>query len=329
MRIYLVPQIPQVESLLHTLGALGLGEVHDAVMIDIEQIEQAEAVTRLLAAVEQPFEVIHPAAYRVDPAVTAWVMGDDHAAGIQPAATIQPGVNFHLVDLRPPEIVQMRLEPYHTPELHVVDELRHDMEDAQANAPDDEVPPMAPVITEAKASNVTLKEVVGGVDMVCLHCGDTWRAKRKDMRYCFKPECQAAKKESYKQAWRERYHNSLNKTGLMSDVITPEMREEQAMPQTLPEEPAAEEQPPEEEKPVSAEPKHWIRDNGKGVDFLSTSQVKSMLAEGALSVGQKLRHTRIGDCKVVKRTGGKGLALLRWYGTDSPMMVDFSDPIYA
>jgi hypothetical protein len=327
MKIYLVPQMVQVKNLINSLGALALADVQEALVLDITDVESAGAVTRLFEAIDQPFDIIHPPA----PALLREQVAPDWA----------PESNFHMVDLRPDEVAQARLKPYHTPELRVIDDLRHDLEAAQPVEPVDsamveDMPAVMPVITEPKPGKLVLKEVLTGIEIVCTHCGDTWRARRKDMRYCPKPECQAVKKETYKKAWRERYHNSLNKTGLMSDVIIPEMHEEQ--PQPLPEEPEkviplisneTEVSPDVVTTPATVELKHWIFDNGKGVDFLSTSQVKSMLADGVLRVGQKLRHTRIGDCKVVKRTQGKGLALLRWYGTESPMMVDFSDPIYA
>jgi hypothetical protein len=360
MKIYLVPQMTQVENLVNSLGALALADVHEALVLDITDVESAGAVTRLLDAIGQQFDVVHPATYRVDPAVTAWVMGD-----------AQPP-NFNLVDLRPPEVAQVHFEPYHTPELPVIDDLRHDLEAAQPVEPVDsamveDMPAVMPVIDYGPSErsfwlNVSteVQPAARGVELVCTHCGETWRAKRKDMRYCLKPECQAAKKVADKARWNERYRQDklaalqankaakkAGKAQMASGPTDAELVEAQTFEATLAAEIAEEppmaglgqevvEEPAEVQPPATPpaievqELRHWTivtgRDSGQ---HLSSPELIARLAEGSLSAGQRLYFDTAGKYKIVKRTNGRGLGVLREYGPDSPCMVVFSDPQYA
>lgn len=305
MKIYLQPQTNQVENLIYTLAEMGLINVHAALVIEPAQIDQADILTRLLAIIEQPFDVIHPLNVSAE-TLAGFTLTE---MGKRPDGYPVDGAGWIVAAADP------------TPELVAVDLAAPDAGD-----------PSATLLVRTcehcgEAWNPKRKDSRFCLSPECQH------AKKDEIktRYGHKARAervQAAQAEidqkPVKLITNDELDNLFPGMHLADGADAPDVVESPVRKPA----PASEE--PESLAMLGSGPKVWQVEDGthKG-ERLSSDDVISALAKGYLKQGKHLRHEKAGRCPIVRLTHGRGLGLRRDYGEGSPCAVNFSDPLYA
>lgn len=185
----------------------------------------------------------------------------------------------------------------------------------------------------------------------CLHCGELFTPRRKDMLFCMKRECQAAKRARYSAAYKER-KKSGSGSPADPEPSDQDLRAVDAFArQMIAEEPqplvadvfdqlinADEEQPIAVELPVVVEPevpvaaaprkdlKAWLVENGpRQGEHLSSHELAVALQLGDMTPGQELRHVKKGLARVVKVRGQKAQKIRWLYGAQANQLANHNE----
>jgi len=132
----------------------------------------------------------------------------------------------------------------------------------------------------------------------CDHCKEMWVPRRKDMKYCPKPECQKAKKDAglaaVRMYQRKKYREEKQER---ADALRP--TENEAV----------------QEIEDPKEPLVWtVRDGSRTGEHLTSAELHVALQIGSLAPGTRVEHKKTGLHKVVKQKGQQMLKIQRMYG---------------
>lgn len=232
-KFYLSPKEDSVIDIVNALSVAGVAQPVAVMMVVVERVDVADAVGRLLTALDQPFDLVYP--------IEA------------PAADVDEKVLQQLAERM--ESVSSAWE---------TESASPFVSTAQWQNPA-VVPPVQELREEEPAPAKDLP--------LCDHCREPHNPRRKDMRYCPKPECQEAKrKDAVARARANRNNGKAEEVHYTAPVVLAEtiteteagpsdadLREVQALEQILVEEAAHD---PAVEAPVDADAAEELEPQG-------------------------------------------------------------------